>query len=729
MAKHGFGAASVLLLGTWLLGACSPGSGLAAQRPGLEPMVGTQALGPGLTRVRVDAEALRWRPDGLPSAAGWPLAPRRLLASGFAETELIQKLRLRASWWGGDALPEVQATESVVAYTGSLPATLELVVPAGHNRLFELLGQREVADGSATRTVNIAQSYSLAAAPSGSQLSIAFNPDRMAAGRTLKVLLDRAASGSTSARSLLTQQDITSGLVSLVNGKTGYSSSTNSYQRVNPLAFRSEALATRLIEDGLPLLNGTTALGDAFGTEGWAKLRVKADLGSEGSDLPQGSDVLVDLFDLSTSLGQKADALGQCAFDKVAPGTHALRLRGLNGEHWTSVTLAEGEASNPVRLNGFTAHPLSSEVVVVKSTQELSLVGALPNQSSELPGLVYHSKASADATGNAMWVGLGQSAPGGALGGGLLRGNTYPALGLSGLSTGGYRLAYVNSSDQNFVDWGSFTGSSATGGGISVGSAPSQLTLYTNTTAANDACYFLLGDRLLQRGRSGSNTGGNSGDVAASGAGPFAVDGIEGSTRVLWEGTAGGRLRTRRMAFSGSGGFGVRSEPSEVGGPAGPQSAPAYLVFGSTGVLAFEQRTEAGGTPRVVLMTVNPTADGWSTHATALFTSGAQRKPRLSLLKGPQLHRLAMSYEEDGGPTGQRLRFGILNLPASPTVDNPNPDFSWAFGPITVAEPATAGCQAMAFQVPNTERVLHLWRHNSGEIRSRMQYLLSTANP
>lgn len=281
------------------------------------------ALGPipaGYTRLALDWDQVRWRPNSSGLADGLPGPQRSLLGLGFSEVDTIQKLVLRASWLSSGEQPEVVSTEATINFTGSVPSPFDLTVPAGSNRVFELLGQRAVYDGEATTTYNVAHAISLGTAPSGQVLSINFDPDRHAAGRALRSMLDNSVESGGTLRDLVASQDVSASLVALVNAKTGYSSSTNSYQRVNPVAFRSEALVSELAERGLGLLNDFSTLPARFETEGWSKLRVKAkQRASESQQVAQGGDVSVTMYDLNSGGGQKPGLGGQLHLREGSP--------------------------------------------------------------------------------------------------------------------------------------------------------------------------------------------------------------------------------------------------------------------------------------------------------------------------------------------------------------------------------------------------------------------------
>lgn len=407
-------------------------------------------------------------------------------------------------------------------------------------------------------------------------------------------------------------------------------------------------------------------------------------------------------------------------------------MKSPNGEKWTTVSLSEGEVASDLELTGFTAHPFGSPQVVVKSSDELSLLGVLPNQSASLKGLVYHRQPSASSEGTVSWLGLTEGSSAGLpLGTGeWLSDNKLPSALSSSASATGLRLFTSQDGEGRHarVYTGNFLSGASGGSSFTVASSFSKAAIHTDRFTNMDLVAYQEGAALKLQNRGHATT---NATVADSGVVDFAMAGYTGSARVVWENPSG-RLMTRRVEFDCSGTL-TLSEAVEVGGPAGLQNRPVYLAYsadgeGAGGALAFEYRAASGDSPRLMMMEMSPSEDGWATNVAALFTSGAQRHPRLGVHSGRFQNQVSIGlhYEEDGGPSGRRLRFGLLE-PASAQqaayrlMQAASSPFTWTRDPLTVAEPEAANTQASAYRLSDLGAYLHVWRHNSGEIRTRIQ--------
>lgn len=719
-ARRGFGLGLVAL--TLALAACQR----ASRAPYLPPPPPRLGLGPvpsGLARVVVDPAQVRWAPlqEGEPSLGLG--AGRNLLGLGFGESTLIQQLVLRARWWAGGVSGDWQSTETVLPYTGSVPSPITLAVPSGPNRVFELLGQRTAPGASSQVTVAVAQAMSLAQVRSGELLSLAFNPERAAAARALVAFL-KDAGASPAQQELVATTDLTASLVALVHEATGYQEGSNTYQKVNPVAFRGEALGQQLLVDGLPLLNGTLAMGSLLGTEGWAKMRVRAYQPTDfESDLPLGTDVEAKLFDLSTGGGKMLDAKGEAFWAKVPPGDHWLRFQSPNGEQWFKVVLGEGQERLQMAFSALAQHRLGPQHLLVDEPLPVQLMGLVPSHSVDLPGVVYHRAKQASGAGEVGWVGFTQGLEGGRpMGGGLLGGPEDRPGGVAwGFSSGGVRLAapFLNASTPTLkLQEGGFTSGMNPIDQLGLGVVDGlRLQVHADEAKGNEALAWVEQGALRVVGSNGADALGSPLVLEASGVQWVSLSGLGSSLRAVWA-TTGGALRTQRLSLAANGTLSTTSPVLEVGGPPGLKARPHYLAYpNAQGLLAYELRSAAGASPRLTLLALSPTQDDWAsgTSGQPFLSVGEQQWPHL-LLHDARSGRMGLHYTEAGGPTGHRLRFGIVEPDALASSG-----FAWVHGPHTVAETSLAETQALATWVSDLHAYLHVWRPSSGALRSRLQ--------
>ncbi|MDB5096644.1 MAG: hypothetical protein JWM80_1065 [Cyanobacteria bacterium RYN_339] len=214
-----FRSAQALALGLTILAGCQAA-------PPTRPTAVTWQANPAASEVRVKVDL----------ASAWALlrGDRQLQGLGFTDTA-VTKLALVAE---GPGITTAITTSLTVGTSGLLPVDAQILLPAGHNRLFTLVA-------SDANDVVLARLRAVADIPATTPVTLTFSYNGDAAGRVLDDLYHRITLGTTFSDSL-SATDLTTALLAYVAHFTGFQSAGNTYSLVNPLYFKDWVVASRL---------------------------------------------------------------------------------------------------------------------------------------------------------------------------------------------------------------------------------------------------------------------------------------------------------------------------------------------------------------------------------------------------------------------------------------------------------------------------------------------------